>query len=192
MYVIRTPNKEELGEALKFINSVYRKRYKAPPLSSPDKLCVAFCGNVIVGTIGLNFCKENGKLPLEEIYEFKSSEPKQVQSKFVVEYLRWTAKIQDPPISNILAYIATIHALSKNLVYGMFESKLEVAQKLIDLGADLQKIPTRVIKPLPGHSFYTEEPLPQLYLFKLEQMKLVLSRTSASVLSSKKVIVDFI
>lgn len=164
---------EEWSRALAFINEIAFESHRASPPPPPQYIFGAYCGDELVGTIGLDFGEVDRPLPIEAHWEFdRENTPLPFKREAMVEIGRWMASRRG--VSTILFYAATIFALSHGRYYCIAEMKSKIAEHATSkLGYIM--LPVQGARVLlerireDGLPYYLDDP-PSLYMLRVEQM----------------------
>jgi len=172
------PGSPERAAVAEFIEEQYMRRMHVIP-TIPETLFAAFLGKAIIGTVAVEFCKnEKTPLPFESIFAFDHSHLALPTSRMrSLQFSRWTTSAHAPvtEMSKKITLFATIYAIElHNKKCGWCELKKHTARLLRSFGIKLYKVPNATIRsenvPESVRSFYTTEPLPELYQLDLNQM----------------------
>lgn len=174
----RTP--EEQDQAQKFVQDNFWLHFNTKP-DPPQILFTGFCGDMIVGTMALDFASSDKQFPFEHVYGFDQGlTPWPFSRDDGTQYSRWIVRQtpdQDlsPRLSPALIYACTRFALDQGKVYGWCVIKPKPATRLRRLGIELRQVQSAHIDlehvPENDRAYFTDPPAPQLQMMRLSQIQ---------------------
>lgn len=172
------PGDARYTDALAFIERIALRREGAAPPPPPDVLLVAFRGENIVGTMGLEFSDGTVRLPLEIVWDFTAARfPYPYDRSATAQYGRWMAT--EETVSAAVAYAACRFARSLGKTWGIFEAKPVIAEHLRQLGFHFHAVEDASLRvekiPKAGRPYYTEGSPPTPFLFLLAHLEGVMA-----------------
>lgn len=163
---------EQRNKALAFIKEVAWRSHKSAPPPPPQILLVASEGEVIQGTMSLDF-GDNGPLPLETIWTFNQAETPFpfIRSK-LVQFGRWMAVSSGLSLTLVYAAACFSRAHGKECI--VCEVKPPVFNRLAHSGIHLSPLRNAqlVLERIPqeGRPYYTTKPLPYPYMVGVQSV----------------------
>lgn len=157
-------------QALRYIemNMARFHRVDSNPRDIPEYLFVAYCNNIIVGTLGVE-CAENGHFSFEHLYHL----PKDIviDSLVSVFYVRWLATLSGVGAS--LLRVVGCYLLEQGFTTALCIMKSDILNYVDgDHGIwheiqNAQLVPNNV--PQEYRNYFLSEPLPKLYSVHLHE-----------------------
>ncbi len=124
IHIRRSLNEKERTEAIIYLSEHMREKYGScpPPETTPPDLFVAFEGDIVIGTLGLQFGTKDKPLPFEQLFTFDPLKaPINYNREQTVYYSRWNSS--RPGIGLALWFAATRYAIQKGLIFGSATGK---------------------------------------------------------------------
>lgn len=183
---------KEQQKVIDFIDQKYIQLFNTtPPMS--DVYFIAKQKDNIVGCSSLDFCDENGLMPISKIYNFNhASAPFSTIGNKGAQYGKWIVTI--PYISGALLYIATTYALYCKKEYGWCEHTDAVHKIAERLGVSFLPILHAQLQienvTEKNRVFYnTAEPM-RVYMMNLHDMKKGLETKVKRLIQTNRIVVQ--
>lgn len=134
--VVREPERREVRE---FIDREYLKRFGTTPPESEVYFVARDKDGTILGTIALDFCDEEGVMPLGRIYAFdRATTPFPSEGRYGGQLGRWVALV--PSVSGPLMHVTARYGLDHGKRYGWCEHTRAVHRVCEGLGIPFSPI----------------------------------------------------
>lgn len=170
-------NSRELRNGLAFVSKHYEKAFGVVP-SPPDHLLVAYRGESVVGTIGINVWHEEKGLRLASLYQFEyTAIDFPIDLPRTVEFARWAC--ESSGVACALLHAATCFSLTLEKRYVWCEHSPAVNRVCQKYGivfcpvTNASRDSTRIEN---YHQAFYDSIDARLYLFRLKQAKPALKR----------------
>jgi len=166
----------EQAEALRFIEDEMRQSFGCDPPATTGVFFLARLQGKIVGSIALQGTGKNGKLPIENHYEYKSQDSSPPFDRaLTVQASRWIATQGGISLSILRASFDVAYILGKK--YVLIEAKPYSTKRLGELGVickeikDVTLLPERIRGEVGenGMKYFLEPPLPTLYMIDIQE-----------------------
>lgn len=163
-------------DVIRFIDAEYQKIFGTTPPESDVYFAAYDTKHAIIGTMALDFCGPDGRMPLARIYDFdEDGAPFPVAGSLGAQVGRWIAKT--PAASGPLLHYAATYALTIGKEYGWCEHNRAVHRRAENLGIPFKPVPnaTLDLERVSDHNraFYAHtcasKPM-ALYMMSLEDM----------------------
>ena len=168
-------SKKERLQAVAFIESQMRRVYGCEPPPTVGVVCTAHIFEEIVGSIVMHGVENDTPFPIEEYYNFDSrNTPFPFNRQIMLQVSRWISV--HPGVSEMLIRTSFALAFSLGKRYSLVEAKPYSIKRLSEFGILCKEIegsrlqPEKVCKIVGtnGMRYFTELPLPSLYMIQLK------------------------
>ncbi|MEJ0053943.1 MAG: hypothetical protein WDN10_04455 [bacterium] len=163
-------------EAIGYIEPVMRERFKCEPPPTRGLIFIARAKGAIVGSIVLEGMADASPFPIEGRYAFDPKDaPYPFDRPYIVQGTRWIATA--PGVSNLLVRTAMRVAYELGKRHMLIEAKPYSVKRLGELGIVCREIGNARLRAdevlamvgEAGMLYFTEPPVPTLYLMELRQ-----------------------
>ncbi len=178
-------NPEERAQALDFIRTQYLHYFNTTPPEAEHLFC-AWNGSEVVGTMGLDAGTATHPVQLQRMYRCPSL-PLPATSESSVQFGRWV--VTKWYVSGPLTYAACEYGLALGRHYGWCEHTTTVHRVAVRFGIQFHNVPgaeliMEEVAPT-NRAFYQTGERMDLYLVRLEQVRIALRATVGRLVRSK-------
>lgn len=157
--MVRKIHTHDRARAIAFVNASYILRFGAHPPESDIYFLAEKPDGTILGSIALDFCDAEKRIPLATMYTFSEEHaPFPTDGRLGAQLGRWITF--EPRVSGLLMHAAACCALAHHKPYGWCENKPAIARTTRRLGITYVEIPeaTLIIDAVPSfaRAFYEE------------------------------------
>jgi hypothetical protein len=166
-------SKDEREATIQRVKEKYLEYYGTTP-SVSDLYIAAWQGDTLVGTIGMDFLRDDGTLPIHHLYEFNFDQfPKGSDLSTSVQVGRWTSS--NKLISLPLVCATALYGLRRGKEYAWIEQTPPSHQALQRGGITFHDMTqaTLLVEKIPQEDipYYQKEPRPQCYIMDFMQIR---------------------